>query len=157
MADLDKLFEIEKPAPAAKPQPVVEVDPRSAASRTIVPVPPLLNRPAPAAFITHRSIQSRTKRTIDIVGSLVGLTITAVLFVPIVIAIKLDSPGPVFFGQVRCSRMSRRFKMWKFRSMVIDAEQKSTWCKTKPVVRFSKPPTIPGSLALVDSPQNQPG
>ncbi len=72
--------------------------------------------------VTHASVKSWVKRLIDIVGSLVGLMITGALFIPIVIAIKLDSPGPVFFGQVRCGWMGKRFKMWKFRSMCQDAE-----------------------------------
>ena len=72
--------------------------------------------------ITHPSVRSRTKRAIDIVGALVGLLITAVLFIPLTIAIKLDSNGPILFGQIRCGWMGRRFKIWKFRSMVVNAE-----------------------------------
>jgi len=82
-------------------------------------------------FTTHPSVKSRTKRGLDIVGALVGLSITGVLFIPIAIAIKLDSPGPIFFGQIRCSRMSSRFRMWKFRSMVTDAEQKKHLVKNQ--------------------------
>ena len=124
LSDLHKLFEIEKPT-SPQPQPASP----EPASRPLVP---RLNTPAPPpAFVTHRSIQSRTKRAIDIVGGLVGLAITAALFVPIVIAIKIDTPGPVFFGQMRCSRMGRRFKMWKFRSMVTDAEQKKHLVKNE--------------------------
>lgn len=78
----------------------------------------------PQPFITHPSVRSVPKRVIDVVGSIVGLGIVGVLFIPIALAIKLDSPGPIFFGQIRCSRMGRRFKMWKFRSMVPDAEAK---------------------------------
>ncbi len=52
--------------------------------------------------VTHPSVRSLPKRLIDIVGALVGLLITAVLYIPIVIAIELDSPGPIFFGQIRC-------------------------------------------------------
>jgi len=81
-----------------------------------------LKSAAPQPFITHPSVRSVPKRVIDVVGSIVGLGIVGVLFVPIAVAIKLDSPGPIFFGQIRCSRMGRRFKMWKFRSMVQDAE-----------------------------------
>ena len=72
--------------------------------------------------VTHPSVQSWIKRAIDIVGSLVGLVITGVLFIPLVIAIKLDSPGPILFGQIRCGWMGKHFRMWKFRSMVPDAE-----------------------------------
>jgi lipopolysaccharide/colanic/teichoic acid biosynthesis glycosyltransferase len=40
------------------------------------------------------------------------------------IAIRLDSPGPVFFGQIRCGLNGRRFRCWKLRTMCVDAEQK---------------------------------
>ena len=72
--------------------------------------------------ITHRSIRSLGKRFLDVVGGIVGLGITAVVFVPIAIAIKLDSPGPIFFSQARCGWMGKRFQIWKFRSMYVDAE-----------------------------------
>jgi anti-anti-sigma factor len=71
---------------------------------------------------THPSVRSRIKRLIDIVGSLVGLSISAVLFIPIAIAIKWDSPGPIFFTQTRCGWLGKRFRIIKFRSMLIDAE-----------------------------------
>ncbi|MDJ0508786.1 MAG: exopolysaccharide biosynthesis polyprenyl glycosylphosphotransferase [Crocosphaera sp.] len=71
---------------------------------------------------THPSVRSWGKRTIDIVGSLVGLGITCILYLPIAIIIKLDSPGPVFFRQTRCGWMGKRFKIIKFRSMCVDAE-----------------------------------
>jgi anti-anti-sigma factor len=70
----------------------------------------------------HPSVQSRLKRAIDIVGALVGLSFTAILFIPIAIAIKLNSPGPILFSQIRCGLLGKRFRIWKFRSMVSDAE-----------------------------------
>ncbi|MER3434750.1 MAG: anti-anti-sigma factor [Leptolyngbya sp. ERB_1_1] len=79
--------------------------------------------PTPQLEPTHPSIQSRTKRAIDIVGALAGLTLTAIVFLPIAIAIKLDSPGTILFSQTRCGYLGRRFQVWKFRSMVSDAEQ----------------------------------
>ncbi|HHP7245636.1 MAG TPA: sugar transferase [Elainellaceae cyanobacterium] len=72
---------------------------------------------------THPSVNSKAKRVVDIIGALVGLGITAILFIPIAIAIQLDDPGPIFFGQIRCSWMGGSFKMWKFRSMVTNAEE----------------------------------
>ncbi len=72
--------------------------------------------------VTHASIRSRSKRVIDVVGALAGLTITGLLLVPIAIAIKRDGPGPLLFSQTRCGWMGRPFKLWKFRSMVPDAE-----------------------------------
>ncbi|OKH39710.1 anti-anti-sigma factor [[Phormidium ambiguum] IAM M-71] len=72
---------------------------------------------------THPSIYSWIKRSLDIVGAIVGLGITVILFLPIAIAIKLDSPGPILFGQIRCGWMGKKFRMWKFRSMCANAEQ----------------------------------
>ena len=72
--------------------------------------------------VTHASVRSRIKRVIDILGALVGLTITVLLFIPIAIAIRSDGPGSLFFSQTRCGWMGREFKLWKFRSMVPDAE-----------------------------------
>ncbi len=62
------------------------------------------------------------KRIIDIVGSLVGLAVTAVLTPFIALAIKLDSKGPVIFSQKRVGKNGRYFKLYKFRSMYTDAE-----------------------------------
>ncbi len=64
------------------------------------------------------------KRLIDIVGGMVGLLITAVATPFVALAIKLDSPGPVFFAQTRIGKNGRRFKIYKFRSMYIDAEKR---------------------------------
>ncbi|OLT61316.1 anti-anti-sigma factor [Moorena bouillonii PNG] len=71
---------------------------------------------------THPSTRSWAKRCLDILGGIVGLGITAILFIPIAIAIKLDSPGPIFFSQIRCGWMGKGFRIWKFRSMYTDAE-----------------------------------
>lgn len=73
--------------------------------------------------IPHRSAVCIFKRTIDIVGSLVGLLLLAVLFVPIAIAIKLDSPGSIFFVQERYGLLGHPFQLYKFRSMVDNADQ----------------------------------
>lgn len=64
------------------------------------------------------------KRIMDIIGSLIGLTITAVLTPFIAIAIKLDSKGPVFFAQKRVGKNGRYFYLYKFRSMTTDAEER---------------------------------
>lgn len=63
------------------------------------------------------------KRCIDIVGSLIGLLILAIVFVPIAIAIKLDSPGSIFFIQTRYGKQGQPFQIRKFRSMVANAEE----------------------------------
>ncbi|HEY9808374.1 MAG TPA: anti-sigma factor antagonist [Halomicronema sp.] len=71
---------------------------------------------------THPSVRSWVKRFLDVIGAIVGLGITAILLIPIGIAIKLDSPGPIFFSQIRCGWMGRRFRLWKLRSMCTNAE-----------------------------------
>lgn len=74
-----------------------------------------------------RTMDSRrllVKRLMDIVGALVGLAITAAITPFVAVAIKLDSPGPVFFSQVRIGKNGRRFRIWKFRSMYVDAEER---------------------------------
>jgi exopolysaccharide biosynthesis polyprenyl glycosylphosphotransferase len=64
------------------------------------------------------------KRALDIVVSSLALLAIAVLAVPIAIAIKLDSPGPVLFRQQRVGRDGQSFAMLKFRTMQVDAEQR---------------------------------
>ncbi len=87
------------------------------------PVTPTVNRRSEwKPPVTHPSVRSWVKRAIDVLGALVGLGITAILFIPIAVAIKLDSQGPIFFGQIRCGWMGRQFRIWKFRSMCTNAE-----------------------------------
>lgn len=64
------------------------------------------------------------KRCMDIAGGLVGAVLTLVMGIFVAIAIKLDSPGPVIFSQNRVGKNGRHFKMYKFRSMYIDAEER---------------------------------
>lgn len=67
-----------------------------------------------------------SKRALDIVSALVGLVLLAIAFLPIAIAIKLNSPGPVLYRQLRVGRSTpvatHLFFLIKFRSMVVDAE-----------------------------------
>lgn len=63
------------------------------------------------------------KRIIDIVASLLGIIVLSPVFIITAIAIKLDSKGPVFFGQQRVGQYGKLFKMYKFRSMVTNAEE----------------------------------
>lgn len=70
----------------------------------------------------HPSIASPTKRLLDIAGAIVGLFFLAAVFPAIALAIRLESPGPIFFRQQRHGLYGRLFVLWKFRSMVADAE-----------------------------------
>jgi len=87
---------------------------------------------------THPSVRSWMKRVIDVIGSLVGLVITGILFIPIATAIQINDPGPIFFKQTRCGWMGKRFQIWKFRSMCVDAEAKKAQVKNQVEGAFFK-------------------
>ena len=76
----------------------------------------------PGQVHPHVSVNHPLKRLIDIVGAVVGLIITVFLFVPIALSIQLDNSGPVLYSQVRCGYRGKSFRIWKFRSMVANAE-----------------------------------
>ncbi len=88
--------------------------------------------------VTHPSVRSLVKRLIDIVGAIVGLIITGILFVPIVAAITINDPGPIFFAQTRCGWMGKRFQIWKFRSMCTNAEALKSQIKNQASGAFFK-------------------
>lgn len=73
---------------------------------------------------SHRHQELIIKRIIDIIVSALSLVILAPLFVLIIILIRCTSEGPAVFSQERCSVNGRRFKLYKFRTMVKDAEGK---------------------------------
>jgi len=100
LTGLDKVFPVETEGETAKTEPRLQEE---------LPT-------------THPSVRSWMKRLIDIVGALIGLAITAILLIPIAIAITINDPGPILFSQIRCGWMGRRFRIWKFRSMYINAE-----------------------------------
>ena len=64
------------------------------------------------------------KRIMDIAGGLVGCILTLILTVIIGPIIYLKSPGPIFFSQIRIGLNGKRFKIYKFRSMYMDAEER---------------------------------
>lgn len=68
--------------------------------------------------------QKVLKRLMDIAGSLVGLLITGIAFIFVAPAIYISSPGPIFFSQTRIGQNGKRFKLYKFRSMYMDAEER---------------------------------
>lgn len=73
-----------------------------------------------ADYDFHRIV---IKRIMDILGSLIGLVFTVLLTPFIALAIKLDSPGPVFYRQKRIGLNGREFQIVKFRSMYMDADE----------------------------------
>ena len=72
-------------------------------------------------FRVQQPVGRALKRSIDIVCAAFGLILLAPLFATVAAFIRAESPGPVFFRQVRVGRDGREFRIWKFRSMVADA------------------------------------
>jgi lipopolysaccharide/colanic/teichoic acid biosynthesis glycosyltransferase/ADP-glucose pyrophosphorylase len=62
------------------------------------------------------------KRAIDVVASAIILVLLSPVLLAVALAVKLDSPGPIFFRQIRCGLRGKEFTMYKFRSMVANAE-----------------------------------
>ena len=70
------------------------------------------------------SKQLMLKRLMDIAGGLVGCILTGIICVFVGPAIYIASPGPIFFAQERVGKNGKKFKMYKFRSMYMDAEER---------------------------------
>ena len=64
------------------------------------------------------------KRVLDILGGLLGCVLTGILFLFLAPVIYIQSPGPIFFKQERVGRNGKKFKIYKFRSMYMDAEER---------------------------------
>lgn len=127
LTGLDKVFSIESTSEVSLTEADHVTDTAKSSSRKIEPLP-----------ATHPSVASWTKRFIDIIGAIVGLVLTTILSIPIIIAIQIDDPGPIFFGQIRCGWMGKPFKIWKFRSMCVDAEAKKSSVKNQVQGAFFK-------------------
>lgn len=98
--------------------------------------------------------QLAIKRAIDLTVSLVLLPLVLILGLIIGIAIKLDSPGPILYKQVRIGKRGRAFNMYKFRSMFRDAEQRLRELQhlneaSGPVFKIKKDPRITRVGALL--------
>ncbi len=88
-----------------------------------------------------------TKRLIDMFGSLIGIILLSPVLIVTIIAIKLDSEGPIIFSQERVGKNGKLFKMYKFRSMVTNAEKLLTKLKDKnemsgPMFKMKEDPRI---------------
>jgi exopolysaccharide biosynthesis polyprenyl glycosylphosphotransferase len=71
------------------------------------------------------------KRIIDIIGVLVGIVVLSPVMLATVIAIKMDSKGPAIFSQKRVGKDGKEFKMYKFRSMIVNADEKLSELNSK--------------------------
>ncbi len=72
--------------------------------------------------VPMNSFERAAKRLFDIIFSICAIVVTSPVMLLTAIAIKLDSKGPVFFKQVRVGKNGRHFKIWKFRSMCVGAD-----------------------------------
>ncbi|WP_071188485.1 sugar transferase [Trichormus sp. NMC-1] len=79
----------------------------------------------------HPSTTSTTKRLIDILGAIVGLIITSLVALPIAIATLCSDPGPILYSQIRCGLNGQTFQIWKFRSMVVNADKLKSLVKNQ--------------------------
>lgn len=84
-----------------------------------MPNPTLDGQPIQAVLRNKRT-QLLLKRMFDVAASAAGLLVLSPIFLLVGIAIKLDSPGPVFFRQIRMGKEARPFTILKFRTMVHD-------------------------------------
>lgn len=76
------------------------------------------------SFQTASMFELFVKRGMDIIGSLFGILFTGIAFIFVAPVIYMSSPGPVFFSQERVGRNGRKFRIYKFRSMYMDAEER---------------------------------
>ena len=82
--------------------------------------------------ILHNRIKAKLKQAIDLVAAAVMLIVSLPITMTVAIAIKLNSPGPIFYSQVRTGLNGKKFRVYKFRSMYQDAEAKGIqWAKEK--------------------------
>src|SRR5262249_53133568 len=80
--------------------------------------------PLPTERFGTDGLRSLVKRAMDLTGALVGLLVFSPVLLVVALLIRLDSPGPILFRQVRLGRRGRPFRIIKFRTMVVDAEER---------------------------------
>lgn len=94
-----------------------------------------------------------TKRIFDIVIAIFAITILSPIFVILSVAIKLDSHGPIIFRQIRVTQYGRRFRIFKFRTMVSNADKMGTQVTTKNDVRITRVGNLLRKYRLDEIPQ----
>ena len=126
--------------------PTISV-PSSEQARSVASI--ILIEPTPAE--PHASLLGSSrffKRSLDIFGASMGLLLLSPILLLVMLAIKLDSPGPVIFRQRRVGLNGKDFEMYKFRSMTVDAEarQAELWAlnemKDGPIFKLKNDPRI---------------
>ena len=95
----------------------------------------------------------KLKRVFDIICSLIMIIILSPLLIVLSVMIKLDSKGPVLFKQVRVTTYGRQFKIWKFRTMVNNADKLGTQVTTKGDARITRMGHLLRKVRLDELPQ----
>ena len=95
----------------------------------------------------------KLKRAFDIICSLIMIIILSPVLIVLSVMIKLDSKGPVLFKQVRVSTYGRKFKIWKFRTMVNNADKLGTQVTTKGDARITRMGHLLRKIRLDELPQ----
>jgi lipopolysaccharide/colanic/teichoic acid biosynthesis glycosyltransferase len=81
-----------------------------------------LRRAYTRAYLSLLALGPAVRRAIDVCTTGLGLLVLSPLLTLVAVAIRIDSKGPLFFAQERIGEHGRRFKMWKFRTMVVNAD-----------------------------------
>ena len=104
-------------------------------------------------ILKKKSVSLFFKRFLDIFVSLVLIALIWPVLIVLAIIIKIDSPGPVFFRQERVTRYGRRFRIFKFRTMVNNADKMGSLVTTKNDSRVTKVGSVIRKTRIDELPQ----
>lgn len=104
-------------------------------------------------ILKHRRISLFLKRVFDILFSLLGIIVLSPVLLVLSIMIKVDSKGPVLFKQVRVKQYGKTFKIYKFRTMVVNAEKLGTQLTTQNDSRITRVGNMIRKCRLDEFPQ----
>lgn len=98
-------------------------------------------------WVIRTKLLARLKRVLDVTVAIIAIVLTAPIMLITAILIKLESPGPVIFKQVRVGKDGEHFYCYKFRSMYVDAEQRLSELQAKneadgPVFKMKRDPRV---------------
>ncbi|HQA59372.1 MAG TPA: sugar transferase [Acetivibrio sp.] len=104
-------------------------------------------------ILSKKRISLVIKRIFDLVLAIILLIILSPLFIIIAIAIKIDSKGPVMFRQTRVTQYGKKFRIFKFRTMITDAEKIGSQVTTKNDTRITRIGRVLRKYRLDEIPQ----
>ena len=116
-------------------------------SRETLPKMPYWDGP-----LSHPFYSKVVKRALDLILAIILLIPALVLMIPLAVWVKLDSKGPIFYRAVRGGYHNQPFMIWKFRSMVVDAD-KTGGCTAKNDARVTRAGRIMRRLKMDELPQ----